>query len=69
MFKDGYTSASAPIVSGVIALILEKNPNMTRNEVEKALHEKSDKIGNLDYVDGFNEYYGYGKINVERLLR
>ena len=63
------TSASAPIVSGVIALMLEKNPNMTRDEVEKALHEKSDKIGNLDYVDGFNEYYGYGKVNVERLLK
>ncbi|CAA6806366.1 MAG: Unknown protein [uncultured Sulfurovum sp.] len=29
---------------------------------------KSDQIGNLDYVDGFNEYYGYGKINVSRLL-
>jgi subtilisin family serine protease len=62
------TSASAPIVSGVIALMLEKNPNLTREEVEKALHDTSDKIGNLDYVDGFNEYYGYGKINVGRLL-
>lgn len=62
------TSASAPIVSGVIALMLEKNPNMTRIEVEEALKNKSDKIGNLDYVDGFNEYYGYGKINVGRLL-
>jgi len=63
------TSASAPIVSGVIALMLEKNPNLTRDEVEKALHDKSDKIGNLDYVNGFNEYYGYGKINVGRLLK
>lgn len=62
------TSASAPIVSGVIALMLEKDVNMTRVEVEEALKNKSDKIGNLDYVDGFNEYYGYGKVNVERLL-
>lgn len=62
------TSASAPIVSGVIALMLEKDRNMTRIEVEKALQNQSDKIGNLDYVDGFNEYYGYGKINVGRLL-
>jgi len=62
------TSASAPIVSGVIALMLEKNVNMTRIEVEEALKNKSDKIGNLDYLDGFNEYYGYGKVNVERLL-
>ena len=41
---------------------------MTRVEVEKALQSKSDKISNLDYIDGFNEYYGYGKINVGRLL-
>ena len=62
------TSASAPIVSGVIALMLEKDRNITRLEVEEALKSKSDKIGNLDYVDGFNEYYGYGKVNVGRLL-
>ncbi len=62
------TSASAPIVSGVIALMLEKNPNMTRTEVEKVLQGKSDKIGNLNYVNGFNEYYGYGKINLSKLL-
>ena len=30
------TSASAQIVSGVIALMLEKNPNMTRVEIEEA---------------------------------
>jgi len=40
----------------------------TRVEVENALKSKSDKIGNLDFVDGFNEYYGYGKINAKRLL-
>lgn len=62
------TSASAPIVSGVIALMLEKSPNLTRMEIEEALKSKSDKIGNLEYVDGFNEYYGYGKINVGKLL-
>lgn len=62
------TSASAPIVSGVIALMLEKNPNMTRIEVENILKNKSDKIGNLDYIDGFNVYYGYGKINVKKFL-
>jgi hypothetical protein len=45
-----------------------ENPNLTGEEVEKSLHDRSDKIGNLDYVDGFNEYYGYGKINVGRLL-
>jgi subtilisin family serine protease len=63
------TSASAPIVSAVIALMLEKNPNMTRVEVENILKNKSDKIGSLEYVNGWNKYYGYGKINVENLLK
>jgi len=62
------TSASTPIVSGVIALMLEQNPNMTLAEVTEALHNKSDKIGNIEYVNGHNNYYGYGKINVEKLL-
>lgn len=62
------TSASAPIVSAVIALMLEQNPNMTLTEITHALHTKSDKIGNMAYVNGRNDYYGYGKINVEKLL-
>ncbi len=63
------TSASAPIVSGVIALMLEKNPYLTRIEVEELLKNTSDKIGNIEYDLGHNPYYGYGKINVERLLQ
>ena len=62
------TSAAAPIVSGVIALMLEEDPEMTLEEVTEALQEKSDKIGDMSYVDGRNDYYGYGKINVEKLL-
>ncbi len=57
------SSASAPIVSGVIALMLEKDSNMTRVEVEEVLKSTSDKIGNLEYIDGWNRYYGYGKID------
>ncbi len=62
------TSASAPIVTGVIALMLEKDPTMTRIEIEKAIQTKSDKIGHIGYIDGFNPYYGYGKLNVAKLL-
>ena len=62
------TSASAPIVSGVIALLLEKNPELTRTEIVEILKDTSDKIGNIEYVDGWNKYYGYGKINVEKLM-
>ncbi|QOY51970.1 S8 family peptidase [Candidatus Sulfurimonas baltica] len=62
------TSASAPIISGVIALMLEKNPNLTRNEIENILKNSSDKIGNVSYENERNNYYGYGKVNLERIF-
>ena len=63
------TSASTPIVSGLIALILEKNPNLTRIEIENLLTSTSDKIGNLQYENGRNNYYGYGKINLTNIMK
>ncbi|NQY54158.1 MAG: S8 family serine peptidase [Campylobacteraceae bacterium] len=62
------TSASAPIVVGVIALMLEKNPNLTRIEIENILKNTSDKIGNRPYLKGRNDFYGYGKINLENIM-
>jgi len=63
------TSASAPIVTGVIALMLEKEPSLTRIEIETILHNTSDKIGSLEYVNGRNNYYGYGKINLNSIMQ
>ena len=63
------TSASAPIVSGIIALMLEKNPNLTREEVENILKNSSDKIGNIPYEHGRNDYYGYGKVNLSSMFK
>jgi len=62
------TSASAPIVSGAIALMLEKNPNLTRVEVENILKNSSDKVGSVAYTNGRNNYYGYGKINLSNIM-
>ena len=62
------TSASAPIVSAALALLLEKNPQLTRQQVQQLLKERSDKIGNFEYIQGHNKYYGFGKLNVGRLL-
>ncbi len=76
---DGYTddfvgtSASAPLVSVAIALMLEKNPNLTRVQIEKILKDSATKIG-LDTgvysydLNGHNDYYGYGKLNVKKAL-
>ncbi len=62
------TSASTPIVTGIIALILEKNHNLTRIEIENILKDSCDKIGNVEYIDGRNDYYGYGKINLKKIM-
>ena len=63
------TSAAAPIVSGIIALMLQYNPNLTVKEIETILHKTSDKIGNPPYdASGCNNYYGHGKINVTNIF-
>ena len=62
------TSASTPIVSGVIALMLEKEPSLSRIEIENILKNTADKIGNLEYYKGRNDYYGYGKINLNNIM-
>lgn len=63
------TSAAAPIVSGIIALMLEKNPNLTCAEIENLLKSSADKIGGVLYdTEGHNEFYGHGKVNLSRLM-
>lgn len=64
----GGTSAAAPMVSGAIALLLEANPNLTRTQIEEILQNSSDKIGNNIYIEGRNDYYGYGKLNLKKAL-
>lgn len=62
------TSASAPIVAGVVALLLEINPNFTRDEIYDIITQTADKIGTTPYQDGKNIYYGYGKINAKNAI-
>lgn len=44
MSRSG-TSMSVPIVSGIIALTLEKNPNITNKQLKKLLYETSIDLG------------------------
>lgn len=56
------TSMATPIVSGAIALLLEKYPSMTNSQVKSRLESTCDDLG-------FSRYkQGYGRINVSRLL-
>lgn len=62
------TSASAPIVSGSIALLLESSPLLSRIEVQNILKDTADKIGNVEYINSRNNYYGYGKLNLDKAI-
>lgn len=60
--KSG-TSMSTPIVSGAIALLLEKYPDMTNRDVKLKLMESSRDIGLP------RNQQGWGLLDVERLLQ
>lgn len=60
--KSG-TSMSTPVVSGAIALLLSKYPDMSNVEVKLRLRESSIDIGRPQ-----NEQ-GWGLLNVEKLLK
>ena len=64
---DG-TSASAPIVTAIVAIMLELNSNLTNNEVYNILTKNTDKIGDEEYINGHNIFYGYGKINLSKII-
>lgn len=61
-YKSG-TSMSTPIVSGAVAVLLSKYPDMTNREVKIRLKNSAVDIG---YP---HEKQGWGMLNVERLLR
>lgn len=56
------TSYAAPIVSGAIALLLSKSPNIKLKEIKKQLRLSADKIGKI----GFND--DTGRLNIHKLL-
>lgn len=62
------TSAATPVVSGLAALMLQANPNLTSAQVLSILKSTADKIGTESYVDGRNDTFGSGKINAAKAL-
>lgn len=67
-FRDGYTlksgtSMSTPIVSGSVALLLEKYPYLTNVQVKRMLWYATDDLG-MRW-----ERQGYGQLNLEKLLK
>lgn len=64
------TSASAPFVSGLAALVLSVNNNLTGNQVRNFIEQSAVKIGDYNYSNSagranglWNNQTGYGLIN------
>lgn len=61
------TSASAPIVSGIAALVLEKDSMLTADQVYEALRLSCDKVGGYTYSNGSANgkcaELGFGRVN------
>lgn len=58
------TSFSAPMVSAAAAIAKQINPSITGSEFIEALKETSTDI----YTPGYDEYTGYGLLNVKNLI-
>ncbi|EHP83754.1 peptidase S8 and S53 subtilisin kexin sedolisin, partial [Geobacter metallireducens RCH3] len=58
------TSFSSPIAAGLGALILSVNPTLTNAQVVDIITKNADDIG----TPGFDQYFGYGRINVLKSL-
>jgi subtilisin family serine protease len=58
------TSFSAPIVSGLAALIISVNPNFTNSQVVDLIRNNADDMG----AAGFDQYFGHGRVNSYRSL-
>lgn len=71
--RDGYeplgaTSAAAPVVSGVIALMLAVNPQLSRAQVQKLLADTADRNPSGEFVDGCSPLLGVGRIHAGRAV-
>lgn len=73
--KNG-TSMATPLVSAAAALVWTLSPAATYQQVVDILKSTADKVGAdpvtgqlLSYVNGRNDYFGYGRLNVARAVR
>ena len=70
-YRFSHTSSAAPLVSGVAAIVLEANPNLTALELKEILTKTADRVSkseaNYD-ANGHSDYYGYGRVNALRAV-
>lgn len=59
------TSAASPHVAGLAALLASHYPGWTNDQIEQRIKNSADDLGS----SGWDQYYGYGRINLEKSLR
>lgn len=57
------TSCACPHVAGIAALILQRNPYLTWQEVRDIIINTAVKVGPLGNGKNWDEHYGYGLVN------
>ncbi|MCH9812482.1 MAG: S8 family serine peptidase [Epsilonproteobacteria bacterium] len=64
------TSFAAPLTTGVVALMLSVNPNLTPDQIREILIQTADKVGSFATYNsaGFDTYRAYGKLNATKAV-
>lgn len=70
------TSLAAPLVSAAAALVWTVEPAANAQDVANFLKSTAEKVGTnpftgqaIPYVNGRNDYFGYGRLNVAKAVR
>ncbi len=64
------TSMAAPMVTGSVALMLQKNPKLTSDDVKALMREYSNQDSHTGVIDeNGSNIWGYGKLNVHEMMK
>lgn len=64
-YRASGTSFSAPIVTGIVSLMLSKNPTLTPDQVKTLLQQTAKDVD----IPGFDQYTGYGLVDAAAALK